>query len=404
MDIAAAKQAVIDAGAELVKEGLIQRTWGNVSCRVSDTQFVITPSGRDYLSLTPEDIVLVNISDLSYEGDVKPSSEKGIHAACYALRPEVNFVIHTHQTYASLIGLTGLDINDITGDAAEVIGTNVPLASYGLPGTKKLRKGVIAALRRSDSRAVLMHHHGALCVGRDAADAFAVANALETLCEARISERFTALTGRAAEGFRSLAEYVAQTLQERTCADELDAYDSVRSFGAVEMTPVSGGDTLCVELESGLPLDPSQPCPDTAVLHAEIYKKRSDVQAICHSKEEATLAVSRAGTTIKPFLDDFAQIVGLTLRTAAYDPNDQLRSARRVIKKMRGRDAVMLDHNGAICVGKDEDEARAVKLVAEKGCKAFVTADLYGKKKAAINTAESLLMRVVYKAKYAKKK
>ena len=76
MDILEAKRTVIRAGIELVKEGLIQRTWGNVSCRVSDTQFVITPSGRDYLSLEPGDIVAVNIADLAYEGDVKPSSEK----------------------------------------------------------------------------------------------------------------------------------------------------------------------------------------------------------------------------------------------------------------------------------------------------------------------------------------
>ena len=109
MDVLLAKETVVRAGRELVKEGLIQRTWGNVSCRISDSEFVITPSGRDYLSLTPDDIVTVRIDDLSYEGDIKPSSEKGIHAMCYQLRDDVNFVIHTHQTYASIQGLSGLD-------------------------------------------------------------------------------------------------------------------------------------------------------------------------------------------------------------------------------------------------------------------------------------------------------
>ena len=74
MDIQAAKELVIKAGKEVVASGLIARTWGNISCRVSDTQFVITPSGRPYEGLTPEEIVLVNIADLSYDGDVKPSS------------------------------------------------------------------------------------------------------------------------------------------------------------------------------------------------------------------------------------------------------------------------------------------------------------------------------------------
>lgn len=60
MDIMQAKELVIKAGKELVASGLIARTWGNISCRISDTQFVITPSGRPYETLTPEEIVLVN--------------------------------------------------------------------------------------------------------------------------------------------------------------------------------------------------------------------------------------------------------------------------------------------------------------------------------------------------------
>ena len=82
MEIMQAKELVIKAGKELVASGLIARTWGNISCRISDTQFVITPSGRAYETLTPEEIVLVNIEDLEYDGEIKPSSEKGIHAAC----------------------------------------------------------------------------------------------------------------------------------------------------------------------------------------------------------------------------------------------------------------------------------------------------------------------------------
>lgn len=404
MDILHAKKEVIRAGLLLVKEGLIQRTWGNVSCRISDTQFAITPSGRDYLSLQPEDVVIVNISDLSYDGEIKPSSEKGIHAKCYELRPEVNFVIHTHQTYASLLGLNGRDVNNITDEAAEVIGDHVPLAAYGLPGTKKLRKGVTDAIRRSDSNAVLMLHHGALCMGATLEDAFKVANTLEKICKERLFSRFYECSGKTADCFASVAKYVAANLQNETSAVELDEYDSVRSFGAVELTAHDGGKTVCVDLASGLPLDPFAECPDTAALHAGIYRKRPDVQAIVHSKEEATLALSKAGVTVKPFLDDFAQIVGLTLRTAAYDPGDTKRSTKKAVKKLRGRDAVLLYHNGALCVGSDREEAEAVKLVTEKGCKAFVAADIFGRGRDTINPAESLLMRVIYKAKYAKKK
>ena len=78
-EIEEAKRLVIEAGKKLIETGLIARTWGNVSARISDTQFVITPSGRAYETLTPDELVVVNIDDCSYEGDIKPSSEKGVH-------------------------------------------------------------------------------------------------------------------------------------------------------------------------------------------------------------------------------------------------------------------------------------------------------------------------------------
>ena len=72
MDILQAKKEVIAAGLRLVETGLIARTWGNVSCRVDENSFVITPSGKPYDGLTPDDIVEVKIDTLSYEGSPPP--------------------------------------------------------------------------------------------------------------------------------------------------------------------------------------------------------------------------------------------------------------------------------------------------------------------------------------------
>ena len=190
MELLEAKKIVVEAGKRLVSSGLIARTWGNVSCRVDDNHFVITPSGRAYETLTPDEIVLVSIDDLSYEGDIKPSSEKGIHAKCYELRPETNFVIHTHQMYASIISALGYDINGIGGESRDIIGDNIPVSSYGLSGTGKLKNAVVEALKRSDSKAVIMKHHGAVCLGADYDDAFKVASELEKVCERYILDRY----------------------------------------------------------------------------------------------------------------------------------------------------------------------------------------------------------------------
>lgn len=401
MDINVAKSLVIEAGKKLVAEGLIQRTWGNVSCRIDENCFAITPSGRDYLSLTPEEIVVVYIEDLSYEGDIKPSSEKGIHAACYKLRPDCNFVIHTHQLAASLYGIPGLDCVVSTAPGRTVLRDTVPLASYGLPGTGKLRKGVIEAIERSNSKAVLMHHHGALCMGSDLEDAFVVAQTLEDVCNKAICAAMSDVMHRGCESVKNFCDYLSFILGNAKVAPQLtDAKSERVEDGLFELTRLDNGEKFTLSISG---YESADFVPEIAKLHAEIYKKRKDVNVIIPSKEDATVTASVLGKTVKPYLDDFAQIVGINLKVATFDPAKKC-SAKAAVCKLGKRDALLLRDNGAICVGSDEDEAEAVKLVAEKGCKAYVTSYAYEGYAKTINPAECALMRVVYKLKYSKKK
>ncbi len=68
-----ARKTVTDACRRLLEKGLVSRTWGNISARIGDDSFVITPSGRAYEGLTEKDLVVVK-TDCSYEGDIRPSS------------------------------------------------------------------------------------------------------------------------------------------------------------------------------------------------------------------------------------------------------------------------------------------------------------------------------------------
>ncbi len=407
MDLLQAKEIVVEAGKQLVATGLIARTWGNVSCRISDTQFVITPSGRDYLSLTPDDIVVVNLEDLSYEGDIKPSSEKGLHAQCYILRKDCNFVIHTHQANASIVSAIGCDVNGITGYSKDIIGDNIPVAAYGLPGTGKLREGVVGALKRSDSKAVIMRHHGAVCLGADYDDAFKVANEVEKVCAEFIYNKYTCATGKATDTFKDVYDYVI-ALKKRADAPaaKLNAYDSVRIDDAVILSDKEGNAVATVGLFGKKDeLIIGDKYPSEADLHKAIYQKREEVGAIIHSQEDAIVAASKIGKTLKPLLDDFAQIVGVTVKCAEFDPNNTLKSSKKVVKKIakKGTNAVLLKDNGAVCVGPNKDEASAAEMVMKKNCKSVISSELFGKTKP-ISKLDSVLMNVIYRVKYSKQK
>lgn len=406
MELNQAKELVIAAGKQLVKSGLIARTWGNVSCRIDDKQFVITPSGRAYETLTPDEIVLVNIADCSYEGSIKPSSEKGIHASVYEKRPEVNFVIHTHQTYASVVGAVGFDINSVSEKAAEIIGPGITIAAYGLPGTGKLKNGVRDALDRSPSKAIIMAHHGALCMGVDYEEAFAVAEELEVTSENFIKDRFYTLTGTFAENYKELTEYFAgiRKGKKNTVMNSFDYYDSDRVGKTAVLVSKKDGSIIRVNLDS--PVETSRGDQDytpSVDLHRAIYQNREDVNAILHSENETIKAFSAQKKTLKPYLDDFAQLIGLTLRTAEFNPASTLKSSKQVVKKLKGRNAVMLKDNGALCVASDRYDAEAVEMVMEKNIKAASASAVFPGVKV-INKVESALMRVVYKLKYSKQK
>lgn len=181
MEVNEAKKLVVKACKELRDTGLIARTWGNVSCRTDEGHFVISASGRDYETLTEDEVIELDLDTLHYEGDIKPSSEKKVHAEIYKLKEDAQFIIHTHQHNASAVSAMGLQrvkfLRDYPG-----IGEFVLCSEYGLPSTSKVSDKVAEAVNDSLSKAVIMSNHGAVCYGSSYEEAFDTVRALEEAC------------------------------------------------------------------------------------------------------------------------------------------------------------------------------------------------------------------------------
>jgi L-fuculose-phosphate aldolase len=182
MTIEQAKIEVCNAGRHLLKNGLVARTWGNVSIKVSDTQMVITPSGRKYEELTPEEMVLVDFYTLKYEGRLKPSSELKLHCEVYKTRKHINAVIHTHQMYASIIAAAQKDVVVLDEKHQKILGGKIiKAAPYALPNTKKITVETAKAIENSN--AALMSNHGVVCIGTNIENVFEVCQTLELACQ-----------------------------------------------------------------------------------------------------------------------------------------------------------------------------------------------------------------------------
>ncbi len=188
MGVEEIRKKIVEAGLRLVKEGLVARSWGNISVRVDEKNMLITPSGRTYESLKPEEIVFVNYKTLAYEEKIKPSSEYRLHAEIYKQRNEINAVIHTHQMNATTVAVARREVPPIIDDMVQIIGPSVRVSKYTMAGTKKFAKNAVKALR--GRQAVLLANHGAVCIGRNPEEAFTVSEVLEKACKAFIEAEF----------------------------------------------------------------------------------------------------------------------------------------------------------------------------------------------------------------------
>ena len=359
MDIDKAKELVIEAGLEIARSGLISRTWGNVSCRVSDTEFVITPSGRAYDRLSPKDIAVVRIADGGYEGNVLPSSEKNVHAAVYRIRPDIGFVIHTHQDYASAVSALDADLADIPPEYERLLGKRVFCAKYAVSGSRKLVAEIRFALCEKNSDAMLIAHHGVLCMGEDIRQAFDAANELEAYCRAYV---------------RNICGYK----DESDHAESDDALSGTREDIPDLAEPYR---TIC----------------------REIYAARPDISAIAFTSAPFVLPAAEGRKKIYPHLDDFAQILGVNVRVISIDPIDPADAAARTVKALRHRNGVIISGIGALCCGSTPGDAIAARHLLVKNCRTlvFLEAKKPGRTPRAIPALAAFRLRRFYLASYA---
>ena len=136
-------------------------------------------------------------------------------------------------------------------------------------------------------------------------------------------------------------------------------------------------------------------------LHLEVYRQRKEIGAVIHvhSPHASTLAAARR--ELPPILDDIAQLIGPSVRVADYALPSTKKIVRATIRALRGRMAALMANHGAICLGRDLEEAFLCCQVLEKGCKAFIEAEFLGGAKG-INYFEAAIMHQFFLRKYSK--
>lgn len=156
--------------------GYISGTEGNFSIRLQENVVLTTTSGSCKGKATPDDLVLTDFNGKSLSG-ARPSSELKMHLAAYRVRPDVRAIVHAHPTVAVGFSIAGVSLSQSVLPEVVCSLGEIPVAPYATPSTDEVPQSIVPLLAKHD--AIVLDHHGVLCVGKDIFDAFYKLETLE---------------------------------------------------------------------------------------------------------------------------------------------------------------------------------------------------------------------------------
>ncbi|MGI5089771.1 class II aldolase/adducin family protein [Treponema sp. OMZ 305] len=193
MNISELKDQVCDICHKMWQLGWVAANDGNVSVKLDDGTFLVTPTGISKSFITPEKLLIVAKDGAIIEGaeGYKPSSEIKMHFRCYEERDDVGAVVHAHPPAATGFAVAHVPLDRYTMIESVITIGSVPVTPYGTPSTHEVPDAITPYLQEHD--VMLLENHGALAVGCDLITAYYRMETLELW--AKISINATILGG-----------------------------------------------------------------------------------------------------------------------------------------------------------------------------------------------------------------
>mgnify|MGYP005704411603 FL=1 len=179
------RNQIIEYSLKLNSTNLSPLRSGNISLRGREDDidgYLITPSGKKYETLKPEDIVFMGLNEEEKNDSTnKPSSEWRFHRDIYVNKKDAQAIVHAHSPHATAVSSHGKPIPPFHYMIALAGGDDIKCAEYATFGTEELSNNVIKALENRS--ACLMSNHGQVAFGKNLEDAFELAQEIENICQ-----------------------------------------------------------------------------------------------------------------------------------------------------------------------------------------------------------------------------
>ena len=180
------RNQIIEFSLKLNSTNLSPLRSGNISLRAKEDDkdgYLITPSGKKYDSLKPENIIFMGLNKEAENNDSgnKPSSEWRFHRDIYLNKKDAQAIVHAHSPHATAVSSHGKSIPPFHYMIALAGGEDIKCSKYATFGTKELSRNVVKAL--INRSACLMSNHGQVAFGKNLEEAFELAQEIENICQ-----------------------------------------------------------------------------------------------------------------------------------------------------------------------------------------------------------------------------
>jgi len=179
-NIGKSREQICRLGESLFNRGFTVGSSGNISVRLSDDRWLVTPTNACLGRLDPERLSVIDASGNLIDGD-PPTKESFLHLAIYDQRPSDGAVVHLHSTHSVAVSLLpGVNPNQPVPPLTAYYVMKVRdliLLPYYAPGDLSLANAVKAVAGKH--HAILLANHGPIISGKTVEEAVYASEELE---------------------------------------------------------------------------------------------------------------------------------------------------------------------------------------------------------------------------------
>lgn len=172
------KKEIVNIAKALYSKGFIAGTDGNISYKISDNSFLITPSGVNKGFLKEKDLIVIDKNGKSKKGKV--STEWRMHLKVYEKRSDIKCVIHAHPPCTVAMSISEKGIPVILPEIILTMGCSIPVSNYVAPTSPKNADEVEKYISNYDF--IILKRHGVVSACSDLISAYNKIEKIENLC------------------------------------------------------------------------------------------------------------------------------------------------------------------------------------------------------------------------------